>query len=425
MGAEQSSCSNTLPWRKKSPYEINLFWTLFPRAVALVSSVTSAYMRDRFYIPVLFKKLNVVDSRYVNYPAVLINDAHAFWAHEGVLDKKVPSVISANIQKKKVKHYISIILRWSPGKASGREGDHVQVQWIDSSNISTHTDQKKFKKLLKARVGPDVDIEMDTVSATCPKVQHFSQTCGLWSLLLVAISMCDGSTTTGEALMKSKSLREFSNEFRAFVAWLHDDVMEGKLLQEQVFFPEECDKKLIDRAILNDIAVASLHKTVISGKIPECEDLMFDTLSIWAANHRDDPNMNWLFEVCAEIQTQMRLPIESLPKFALLMHDYTDSFYSFIELIGSDVWDPHFDHVTETQPQPESCCVKCGQHYCMSTSSSTCYDNTKPLPRPLVYWNHAFTDEQDKINVWIRFINDINPKFANSIEMYCGNQVHS
>ncbi len=384
MGAGQSA---SLPWSNKSESQIELFWDSFPRVIAMVSSVGIAEARDLFFVPLLIKKLA---PNLVNYPTVTINDKKAWWSYSGNIEKNglIALRIGLISESKKEGHAVSAILRWNEG------GDVVSVQWLDSSLITTNENLRHFEEMLKLHIPPNTQIKMDTVDETCPRVQHFSGSCAMWSLLLVAMSIQD-ETKTGAELLKSKSLREFSNEFRAFIAWMHDDLLEGRLLQEQVFLPE-CDKKLVGRDSLNTIAAVILSNY---GKL-ECKSEKFNLLSHWANSSKSDQT-GWLLEAISDIAGA------SGPSRLILFLFPNETFISLMEIVGSDLWDPDFDVISDKE------CEKCGQLYCMSSNKSFCYDE-RPLPNPHKIWIDHFKKDGDI--AWLNFIDQINPKLVDKIQ---------
>ncbi len=416
MGAEQSTPdSSPLPWRNKSAAEIDTFWESFPRVVALVQSVMQNYARDIIYVPLLFKKLVVKKNiDVVAYPEIVILDDRAVWDFKGILPEDTPAILRVSLMHEKVikegGHAVSAILRWNASTTTG--GKCAHVQWLDSSKISDQTDLDKLETLLKLNIRPGVHIEMDRTVDACPILQHFSQTCALWSLLLIAVSLCDNETT-GEAVMRSKSVREFSSEFRAFVAWIHDDLLGGKLLQEHIFFPEECDRKLIDRHALNEIAVVLFSRNVEEGG--GCQIVMLDTLSGWArSGTTPTEDLDWLLAAHARL-CHATNRIENIPKLPLLMFP-EEQFLQFIRLVGSDVWDPDFDYIDDDvkqAKQAKQACTKCGQRYCMSTNKSRCHDEKIPVPNEVKLWEYKY--KEDEMDAWVAFIKEINPRFAEKV----------
>jgi hypothetical protein len=384
MGAGQSS----LPWRDKSPSEIAHFWDSFPRVIAMVSSVARPETRDLFFVPLLIKKLA---PNLKNYPIVTIDDKKAWWSHSGNIEKNGPTALRIRLvsESENVSHAVSAILRWH------EDGNVVSVQWLDSSLETTMGDLRHFEEMLKLHVPPNTQIKMDTIlDDSCPKIQYFSGSCAVWSLLLIAMSIQD-ETETGAQLLRSKSFRAFSDEFRAFIAWMHDDLLEGQLLQEQIFLPE-CDKKLVGRDVLNTFAVDVFsHYSSNDSKV----------LSHWANSKSEETD--WLFEAISDSDDS------SGPSRLILLLYPGETFNSLMEFVGSDLWDPSFEITHKQCEKCEGECKKCGNLFCVSTNKSYCR-GTKPSPNPNKFWVDFFKENGNI--TWLNFVDQINPKLADKIE---------
>jgi len=383
MGAGQSS----LPWRDKSQSEIARFWDSFPRVIAMVASVAIVEAQNYFFVPLLIKKLM---PNLKIYP-ITIYEEKASWSYSGNIKKNETTVFRINIfdSLDKEGHAVSAILRWH------EDGSVVSVQWLDSSLLTTNENLRHFEEMLKLHIPPNTQIKMDTIDKTCPKVQYFSGSCSTWSLLLIAMAI-QGESETGAQLLKSKSLREFSNEFRAFIAWMHDDLLEGRLLQEQIFLPE-CDKKLVGRDVLNTIAAVIF---INYGK-PECQIEKNIIVYNWAKISKSDQT-DWLVRAIMDISQ-----VSNSSRLILLLHPI-ETFTSLMDYVGSDLWDPNFDVDGD-----EKECEKCGQLYCMSSDKSFCYNENRPLPKAHKFWVDQMVENEGV--AWLNFVDQINPKLSEKI----------